>query len=173
MLPKLTRYEIKDICTNEDFTMKELANIYGLTYNQVNGIRRRFGGHHKFYTKEEKKYIKKAYLEGVSILKIALKLERDVQVLRSNMTKWRKLGEFPTARRRTEYTEEELNYIKTNYPIKSGSEIAKKLNRSPKSIYSLAHRLGLRKAENYEKPINREWIDKMYTKEPKLNSVSL
>lgn len=47
------------------------------------------------------------------------------------------------------WNDEEINYLKENYEIKSYSEMSKFLNRSEKSIKIKAHKLGLKKSGIY------------------------
>ena len=49
------------------------------------------------------------------------------------------------------FTKEETSILKKMYPNTSTSEVAKKLNRKPKSVEAKASNLGLKKSSKYLK----------------------
>ena len=51
------------------------------------------------------------------------------------------------------FTKEETNILKKMYPNTSTKEVAKKLNRKPKSVEAKASNLGLKKGSKYLKKV--------------------
>ena len=69
-------------------------------------------------------------------------------------------GEAST--RMPRWTQEELEILRRDYPIQSNLEIARKLNRSVKSVVSKAHNLGLKKSSERLRRMGRENVSLRY-----------
>ena len=72
-------------------------------------------------------------------------------------------GEAST--RMPRWSQEELEILRHEYPIESNLDIAKKLNRSVKSVVSKAHNLGLKKSSERLRRMGRENVSLRYQEE--------
>lgn len=72
-------------------------------------------------------------------------------------------GEAST--RMPRWSQEELESLRREYPIQSNLEIARRLNRSVKSVVSKAHNLGLKKSSERLRKMGRENVSLRYQEE--------
>jgi len=70
-------------------------------------------------------------------------------------------GEAST--RMPRWSQEELEALRREYPVESNLEIARRLNRSVKSVVSKAHNLGLKKSSERLRRMGRENVSLRYT----------
>ena len=70
-------------------------------------------------------------------------------------------GEAST--RMPRWSHEELEALRREYPVESNLEIARRLDRSVKSVVSKAHNLGLKKSSERLRRMGRENVSLRYT----------
>lgn len=85
----------------------------------------------------------------ISEVKLAENLERPVKDIRK---KAYELGLATPPQRKKDFTEEEIDFLKTNFQEMSLSELAKNLNSTIAIVRSFSERIGLKKTE-----VQREW----------------
>ena len=152
-------------------TPETIARILGRSLDEVNsqimdlGRIKRGGG----WTRDDVAEFKKIYgtRTDENLSRIFGRTEEEIRrmaekhALAKDKAFVRKLsGEAST--RMPRWTSEELDLLKREYPMASNLDIARRLNRTVKSIVSKAHNLGLKKSSERLRTMGRENVSLRY-----------
>ncbi len=156
-----TMEEIDFIKRSSDLNNTEIALLLDRTYDAVCAIKTRFEiGKRKYWSKEDEEILTRMIKDGCSLKKIAIKLERSRKSVESFVYFSRKRGKrinrgmFQKAC--FKWTNEEIEYLISNYHNTSTKEMSDRLGRSLSSIRYKAQELGVKKDDEFLRKIAKE-----------------